>query len=339
MKKYLSLLLAVTVLAVISGCGDNKTKQKLYGTSLVNANSGSSSYTSNPTAASMTALYKVTFSGAGAGSFSSSGAIRRSGAQTIVQGAPSADDGVGLGNRNGNGEYVMADPVLGMTVKVAFKNASDDTVYMNFANVFGSDGLYAYDTESLTSTKYALGGGTPSMEFGLSMPNYIPSIWTRVGGEPDQWFPLNAVDDMNDLESWMTTTSFPQSMLTTVTGAIPGGSMIMTLTTAMARKATDANPLTMSGNGTVTFDTGEVWTITSNLSIGANGPIAGTQTFSSTNGNTGSLLFNSDGSMDGSMSNGGVVIATIHINSDGTGTYTDMATSQTYTITDARPQA
>jgi hypothetical protein len=339
MKKYLSLLLAVTVLAGISGCGDNKTKQKLYGTSLINATSGNS-YVNNPTAASMTALYKVTFAGAGAGDFSTGGmsVIRRSEGMSVIQGAPSADEGVGLGTPNGNGAYVMADPVLGMTVTVAFSKGGTG-VYMDFTKLFGSDGLYLYSDDLLTATKSVMNQDFNPLAL-TTFPQYIPSIWLRADThQPERWYPINSLatfsDDFDGLSAWMMGTSFPDLMTTTVTGAVPGGTMNLSMTTTMVARATNETPVNMTGNGTITFDTGEVWTITSNLNIGENGPINGTQTFTSTNGNTGTLTF-LNGSMDGSVSAAGVTIATIHINADGTGTYTDMATSTTYNITDAQ---
>ena len=100
---------------------------------------------------------------------------------------------------------------------------------------------------------------------------------------------------------------------------------------------TDDNPQHMDGGGTITFDTGARWDVVCELNIGANGPVGGTQTFTSTTGESGRLTFNPNRSMDGVMAMNGVNVAKILINADGTGTYTDLTTGTEYEITDAMP--
>jgi hypothetical protein len=338
MKKYLGSLLAVVVIAGICGCGDNKTKEKLLGTTLVTSTTATGgSFTSSPDATSMTALYKTSFMGAGAGNFSYS-SPQRYGAPTC--GAPSGSEGTGLGTPNADGEYVITDP-MGMTVKIKFKNGSD-TVYMNFDKVFTSAGLTCYGSQSLSGTQYTLGRDSASVQSLIAaLPVYIPSIWIKAStGAPMSWYTLNSAKltaGLTDLGTWMQS-NFPDTMVNTVTGAIAGGTINMTMTTTnTAGRPTVANPVTMTGNGTITFDTGEVLTVTSNMSVGDHGPVSGTQTFSSSLGRSGVMTFKSDGSMDGTISMSGTVVATIHINADGTGTFTDVATGKTYSITGAKP--
>jgi hypothetical protein len=95
----------------------------------------------------------------------------------------------------------------------------------------------------------------------------------------------------------------------------------------------------MTGNGTITFDTGEIITVTASMSCADTGPIGGTQSFSSTSGESGTMTFNADGSMDGVVMKNGARIATMHIAADGNGTFTDLSTGQTYAINDAKPSA
>jgi hypothetical protein len=75
------------------------------------------------------------------------------------------------------------------------------------------------------------------------------------------------------------------------------------------------------------------------MSVGASGPISGTQSFTSSTGESGVFTFASDGSMSGTVSKGGSVVATVSIKADGTGTYTDLTTGQVYDITNAKPAA
>ncbi len=340
MKKYFSVLCAAVLLAGLNGCGDNKTRNKLVGTEMVDANSGSG-YTSNPVAASMTALYKASCMGSGAGGFTYSGP-RRFGAPSM---APGGEAGAGLGSRNANGEYVTVDSVLGMTVTLAFKK-SGNTVYMDFDKAFSQNGLFMYAAQSFSSTQYTLTSGVDPndiMTALLSASLWIPGVWTYASnGNPVSWYEVTTVkmmSNLSDLSAWMTdSTRFPDSLVNTVTGAIPGGTMNMTMTTAMpSGRPTDASPCSMTGSGTVTFDTGEIWSVTSSMSIGDSGPIGGTQSFTSSDGTTGTLTFNADGSMDGLVASAGATVATMHVNADGTGTFTDTASGQTYSITNARP--
>ena len=351
MKKLTSLTLTAAVLLSLYGCGDNKTKEKLLGTTIVNSTvisgSSSGSYTSNPTASSVTTLYNASFMGSGAGSFSY-GAPRRSFGRAISGGG-----GAGLGTPDANGDYKINDShSLGMTVTLSFEKNSQK-VYMNLDNAFANGGLYMYapvgTTKSLSGTKYTLSGSADANTVGYYLSQvgslYIPSIWIKASDQtPIDWYEVTSSkfqNALNDLNTWMTATTFPDKMTNTVSGTIPGGggTMNMTMTSDMPITGKPTNLLTasMSGSGTISFTSGETWAIITNMSIGDNGPVSGTQSFSSSNGTSGTMTFASDGSMTGVILSGTTTIATISVNANGTGTYTDTATGKTYSISGAKP--
>lgn len=332
MKKILSLLTVGVFMLGLSSC-DNKTKEKVINGGVI---SGTSSYLSSPPAASMTMLYKVAFMGSGAGDFSyTAGAPALKGPRRTA----SADGG--LGTPNADGTYTLEDDEMGMTVTLNFKK-SNQTVFMALSNLISGTGLCLYDGETLTATKTILNESFNPLA--VSWPQHIPALWSwAANAQPIDWFDLADASALATLETglntWITgTAAFPDTIVNTVNGTVAGALVNLSMTTAMSSgMPTDAAPQSMTGGGTITFDTGAVWTVTCALSIGAEGPIGGTQTFTSTTGESGSLTFNADGSMDGAMAMNGVNIATIHINADGTGTYTDLTTGTEYDITDAMP--
>ena len=343
MKKLTSSILILAVIAGIYGCGDNKTKEKLIGTAVIDSGSagGASSFLASPDATSMTALYKAAFMGGGAGSFSMS-APARYGAPAAYRAGASADDGVGLGTPDADGAYSVPD-ALGMTVKVTFKSAGGDAVYMDFTKVFAGQTLFMYRPASLASGVRTTVGGADFNPLALTFPQYVPSIWIKASDrEPLGWFPINSLAtmeaDMAGLGNWMTSASaFPTTMENKVTGPVPGGTLNMTMTTAMpSGRPADAAPVTMTGSGTITFDTGEVWTLSQSMQVGTNGPVGGTMSYTSTTGETGTMTFNANGTMDGVQTLNGATVGTIHINADGTGTYTDKD-GKVYAITGAKP--
>lgn len=332
MKKIFSLLAVGVFMLGLSSC-DNKTKEKVLNGGII---SGSSSYLTCSPAASMTMLYKVAFVGAGAGSVSYAGAPALKSARR----ASGSDDGAGLGTPNADGTYTMDDDELGMTVKLNFKKGAN-TVYMDMSNLMSGTGLCLYSAELLSATKTIFTGeSVPS-----SFPQYIPALWVRaVDSAPIAWYPINNQPELLALETgfnaWITGSSaFPDTIINTVNGTVVGAVVNLSMTTSMTSGCpTNAAPQAMSGSGTITFEDGAVWTVTCALSIGSEGPIGGTQSFTSTTGESGTLTFNTDGSMDGVMASSGVNIATIHINADGTGTYTDLTTGTEYDITGALPE-
>jgi hypothetical protein len=88
----------------------------------------------------------------------------------------------------------------------------------------------------------------------------------------------------------------------------------------MTDKPTDANPATMTGTGSIVLSTAEVLSITVNVTVGASGPVGGTQTFTSVSGLTGTMTFHADKTMTGSISQSGSALATVSVAADGTGT-------------------
>lgn len=332
MKKILSLLTVGVFMLGMSSCS-NKAKEKVVNGGIID---GSGSYLSSPPAASMTMLYKVAFMGSGAGDFSYT-----AGAPALKGPRRSASADGGLGTPNDDGTYTLDDAEMGMTVTLNFKK-SNQTVYMALSNLISGTGLCLYDGESLSATKTILNESFNPL--GVSWPQHIPALWSWASNDqPIDWYDLADPSALATLETglnaWITgTAAFPDTIVNTVNGTVAGAVVNLSMTTAMSSGIpTDAAPQTMTGGGTITFDNGAVWTVNCALTIGDEGPIGGRQIFDSTTGESGVLTFNANGSMDGVMAMNGVNIATIHINADGTGTYTDLTTDTEYDITDAMP--
>ncbi|MEW6557364.1 MAG: hypothetical protein AB1349_08415 [Elusimicrobiota bacterium] len=286
------------------------------------------SYESVPMASAMVALFSVSNDGAGAG--------------TTTYGAPKlVGTNMGdIGEADAEGYYSKTDP-KGMTVKMQFKKGTD-VVYFNMENTFPADhsGIYLYASQSLSVTPTKLGqNANPQEIMALTFPQYIPAMFCKLSdNQPLAWLTISSLAAMqtsSDTIKEFIESNFPDSLTNKITGNIPKGTIDLTLTTSMTQKPTTTQPATMTGGGTITLTTGEVLTVTVSLQIGPNGPIGGTQTFTASTGEVATMTFNADGSMDGTITKNGVVIATIHINADGTGTYTDVATGKTYTISNA----
>ena len=320
MKKFSLFLIPILIgVVVFVGCGKNEKKTSLLtGTSV-------DSYQSSPMASSVVTLFSVSNDGATSGD-TSYGAPRKVGTQME-----------GIGEANANGEYSFTDP-KGMTIKIQFKKGTE-VVYFNLEGPFGPalSNLYLYASQSLSETEKILASSVGQT---TTFPRYIPAMFCKLSDNtPNTWYAIPTIQDMSGLSTGLKTfieSNFPDSMVNKVSGSIPNGTIDLTLTTAMTKKPTDANPATMTGSGTITLNNGVVLTITSiSIKVGDNGPISGTQTFTTSTGESGTMTFNADRSMDGTITKDGVVIATVHINADGTGTYTDVVTGQTYTITGA----
>ena len=328
MKRYLSLILTALFVTGLTGCGDNKTAKKLLGTDMVVAPAGASSVASTK-ANSVKALYKSASIGAGAGAYSAAPGRFYS----------SARGGLGLGTPNSNGEYTVSDTSLGMTSTIKFVK-SGQTVYMDLTKVISGTSVLLYTAQDITGTGITLTSYTASYNPATSPTVYVPAFWLKASNnQPIAWLTATTPTAFSGMEAFFTATSYPDSMVNTVSGSVPGGTISMTLTSAMpSTKPTDANPATMTGNGTIKISaTGETLTVTASLSIGASGPVGGTQSFTSTSGESGVMTYSSDGSMTGTVSKGGLVVATITISSSGSGTYTDKDSGKTYSITGAKP--
>ncbi len=332
MKKFIvftSLLLIGLLL--LTGCGDNKKKAELFG--LTNtATTVTSSALDTQLATTAEALYTVAGVGAGAGT-TSFGVPGRRYVGTNMDSLGEADD---------EGFYTITAPGLsGITCKLQFKKGSE-VVYFNMEQIFGQNmgTLQLYPSDSLTSTPVTLADmpTTNPILLAAFFPKYIPAMFCKLDGTALAWHTIAAADvagDPTNAESTILAAlvdfinaNFPDTMENTVTGRHGGATIALSLTAEMpANKPTDADPAELTGSGTVTLDTGEILTIVSDVTVGANGPIGGTQTFeSTTSGLSGVLTFHTDQTLTGTISRDGVAIATIAIAADGTGTLTNIAT-------------
>ncbi len=322
MKKFSLFLIPILIGTMLFvGCGKNEKKSALLtGTTITTTQDSSAS----PMASSVKALCITSGAGAGAG--------------TTSRGAPAKVGTVmpELGEAKDNGEYSFTNP-MGMTIKLQFKKGTD-VVYFNLEApfvTFPPTNLYLYDSQSLSEVDKILASSVGQT---TTFPRYIPAMFCKLDGVPIAWYAIPTIQDMSGLETGLGTfiqTNFPDSMVTNVSGSIPGGTISMSLTSSMTQKPTNTNPSHQTGNGTITLNTGQVLDVTVDLYIGANGPVSGTQKFTSSTGESGTMTFAADGSMSGVVKKDGVTIGTVVINADGTGTYTDTATGQTYTISGA----
>lgn len=324
--KKLSLVLIPILIGVVFfvGCGKNEKK-----TSLLTGTTTTSSYTNSPMASSVVALFRSSQSG-------STGANSGSTQSPALVGTIMPQ----LGEADVNGEYTFTDP-MGMTVKMKFKKGSDIVYYFNMAGTFDTSvtpwSLYLYvSSQSLSVSKIH----ASEVNQNTSFPRYVPSIFCKLtDNTPIAWLTVVNLSGMSTLAADLKTfieSNFPDSLAVNVTGSIPNGTISLALTTSMTQKPTADKPAHMTGTGTITLNNGVTLTLNSiDVYIGPNGPQSGSQTFTASTGETGTMTFNADGSMDGKITKDGVVIATVHINADGTGTYTDLTTNQTYSITAA----
>lgn len=350
MKKQLCSILSLLMIAGFSGCGDNKTKTKLIGTDVTSGTPASTSLpaSQNPTATSVTLLYKTCFFGVGAGgiSLSPSNGLRLA----------TADTG-GLPTPNALGEYIISD-ASGVNVKVTFKDANNVNCIMATSQILDGSSLITYASQSLASSQLKLSSTdlTTLMTWVMTgTSRYIPSMWLKYDGTvPLGWYTLAAADigtDTSLLQTKMATfyanfsafllRTFPTTMSTVVSGTSSGAVLNLTMSSAMPStgRPTNTAPATMTGGGSVTLPDGTALSVEVNVSIGDDGPIAGTQLFSTSTGLSGTMTFQFDGSMSGTIRQSGVLVATVSIASNGTGTYTDLTVTpnQVYDITDAKP--
>ena len=112
--------------------------------------------------------------------------------------------------------------------------------------------------------------------------------------------------------------------------------MVYTVTLGSGLVPTDLDPATQTGYGTITYSDDSVLTIKNySMLIGSDGPISGTiETELVKEGSTTTtvMIYDEDGSFTGTIYRDGQRLATVHINADGTGTYTD-STGKVYPIT------
>jgi hypothetical protein len=329
MKKFIvltSLLLIGSLL--LTGCGENKKTSSLFGMTSTPAATASLMDTQLATTAG--ALYDVTKVGAGVGT-TTFGVRGRSYVGSTV---------TGLGEANDAGEYTVTNTgTTGLICTVKFLN-SGQVVYFNMENPFGTtlDTLQLYSAQDLSASKITIADVPRDATALALLPRYIPSMFCKLSdNEPLSWFSITSVAGLDQAAmeasiNTFITNNFPDSMVNTVNGTMVAGTLSLTLTSTMTDKPTDANPADLAGSGTMTLATGEILAITVDVQVGATGPVGGTQTFTSTSGLSGTLTFNADKTMTGTISQNDVVIATISIAANGTGTLTDVATGAVSTI-------
>lgn len=280
------------------------------------------------------ALYDVTKVGAGAGT-TTFGVRGRSYIGSTITGLGEADDTTG--------EYTVTNiGTTGLTCKVKFLHGTE-VVYFNMAKVFGSnnDTLQLYPSEDLNATGIKTVADIPQdSTYTAFFPKYVPAMFCKLSdAAPLSWLTITAPTDPQTAQTTIfaavtdfITSNFPDSMTNVVTGTIGGAVVSLNLISSMTEKPTDDHPATMTGTGSITLSTAQILMVVSNVTVGASGPIGGTQTFSTTGGLSGTMTFKADKTMDGTVSQDGVPIATIHINVDGTGTLTNIATGAVSTI-------
>lgn len=328
MKKFVVLIsLLLTGLLLLTGCSKDKVTDSNDDTPTVSA-------LDTQLATATGALYDVTKVGAGAGT-TTFGVRGRSYIGTTMTGLGEANDSTG--------EYTVADPGMpGLTCKLKFKSGSE-VVYFNMAKVFGAnnDSLQLYPSEDLEATGVTTVAAIPQdSTYTAFFPKYVPAMFCKLSDHtPLAWLTITAPADPQTAQTTifaaLTTfinDNFPDSMTTVVTGTMNGAIVSLNLNSAMTDKPSDANPATMTGTGTITLSTGEILVITVNVTVGASGPIGGTQTFTSTTGLSGTLTFHSDKTMTGTVSLTGSPIATVSIAANGAGTLTNIATGVVTTI-------
>lgn len=373
MKKQFCSILSLLLIAGISGCGDNKTKQKLIGTNVLDGTATTVTATplpssSNPTATSVSVLYATAFYGTGAGGFSLSPRMRISSPRMT----PSADMGDGMGTLNTTtGQYESTD-ATGASIKISFLDASSNILVLAPTKIINTTGqLLTYASQSLLSTTIALtldstSAGLATLQTLIAYwaagggSRYIPSAWLYANGTPLAWYELKSADvDTTNTTTIATSvaafsakfqtfllSNFPKTMVTNVSGSLPASgvtSMDINIRSDMpTTRPTAASPAHMTGTGTITLTSGNSLDITAvDLYVSDAGPIRGTQTFSCTaTGETGTLTFASDGSMSGTIMKNGQQVGSISISANGSGTYTDLSVTpnQPYTISNAKPQ-
>ncbi|HOW27640.1 MAG TPA: hypothetical protein PK876_03960 [Elusimicrobiota bacterium] len=267
MKTYLRLsVTAALMVGMLSGCGNNKSKDKLLGGDLAGSSSGGSTGGSN-------------IGGGGA----SSNAVANAGAsQTALQASVTAGS---LASTIGSSFAPQANRAPG-AIFAAYANAGSGYYYLDGP---AADGDY-------TKAKFMYSDGT------YFDPNDAQNFLSNGG------LTQIAIEnkDVGDSASSYSLASF--------TFAITAANADMGLTGTIYM----TDPI--QGSATMTLSNFTV-DATSNKIKG--GSMTGSITMGDGTAITMSCVFNADGSMDGTATISGAGTITIHINADGSGTYTD----------------
>lgn len=167
MNKYLSLLITVFFIAGFSGCGDNKTKGKLIGTSIVTSSSdGNTAQASTPQGSSAAMMANAASMAAMAGM---GGSAARSPAPALnaalTAAKTSAEDLAGLTGPDANGFFTYPG-ITGSTMKIQFLKA-DGVTWINCKLNYGADMQYLKYVHVVLSSAYDFGtfGGDFTMIF------------------------------------------------------------------------------------------------------------------------------------------------------------------------------
>ena len=202
------------------------------------------------------------------------------------------------------GSYGQANPSPTLRKALALRK-SDDWVEIEGPD---SNGWYEWEITDSELPEFYI-----SMKFRFFIGNdpvITPTIDDTAG-----W--SNIADDITKVEFDMTASSED-----------------MYLTFDMAIDDLDSASFTISGEMTIAdYLTAETFEIEfDNITGNEYGPTGGTITLTSSSGYSAELSFNSDHSADGFVYYGGSQAAKIHINPDGTGTYTDDTGTHSITV-------
>jgi hypothetical protein len=342
----------ITVLAVlccfllIAGCGNREKKNTMGAT----GSSSSSGYVSSTTSDEMATSFGGMVTGMRTTTSASSSA-KRTGALLSSSFAPAVTSLVklssslvgttlpGLGEAdNTDGHYTMSGGGQG-------GNGPSGTGKMWFLTDFGADRtdkskvLYMlipsnftlYAQKDLTSTSIVAGQSQ------LTGIKYLASMWRVLSTSAPQtsgWLELDFdTTSLSTLQSSVTTFFNDWSTY----GGPKCINMVMDMTDPTGNKMhmdqsmemrlgppTNAKPSHVTGSGTMTTKDGKEMKMVMDVYIGDNGPISGTMTLTVYTGHTATMTYNSDGTIDGVVKDSkGVQIGTIHIDANGTGTYSD----------------
>ncbi len=235
--------------------------------------------------------------------------------------------------------------------KIYFKDASDNTIYLDlkWAAYYGNQPVYTYDTRDINSAKTDVVSSTTTID-----TEYLPGPWRKFSdGQPidpvnDNWLEVyssdfEVFDSLPDrIGDFLKSQLLSYAKMRIIVNAQQSDRIIeMNYTVTMGADfvPTDENFVEQKGSGKITFTKGTevteddlVLNITKyELRIGANGPIGGTVETSRSDGFSTKMTYSSDGSSYGTVYKDNKQIATVSINPDGTGTYTD-SSGKTYPI-------
>jgi len=158
------------------------------------------------------------------------------------------------------------------------------------------------------------------------LPEFYISMKFRffIGNDPVIDIPIDDEDEWSDIADDITKVEFDMT----------ASSEDMYLNFAMVIDDLNSASFTISGEMTIAdYLTAETFEIEfDNITGNEYGPTDGTITLTSSSGYSAGLSFNSDHSADGFVYYGGSQAAKIHINPDGTGTYTDDTGTHSITV-------